>query len=145
MRSFGAPKRIQAFGEEHTVSEWSQITGIKAASINARLAEGVDPEDAVSRDHVTQARELWPGANDLPWEADGVAQGLLEQYGPFTLEEVGVFLGVSRERIRQIEEIALRKLKGALEDEGFTREECLGWLVELQEARAGRDSDANVL
>jgi DNA-directed RNA polymerase sigma subunit (sigma70/sigma32) len=32
-------------------------------------------------------------------------------YGPFTLEEVGGMMGVTRERIRQIEAIALNKLR----------------------------------
>ena len=32
-------------------------------------------------------------------------------HGPFTLEEVGNMMGVTRERIRQIENKALRKLK----------------------------------
>ena len=32
-------------------------------------------------------------------------------YGPFTLEEVGDMMGVTRERIRQIEAKALKKLR----------------------------------
>jgi len=43
----------------------------------------------------------------------------LEEGGPKTLREVGRLVGLSRERVRQIERRALEKLKEALEGAGF--------------------------
>jgi RNA polymerase primary sigma factor len=39
--------------------------------------------------------------------------------GPFTLEETGRFLGITRERVRQIQEKAMKKLRQSGEIEGF--------------------------
>jgi hypothetical protein len=52
----------------------------------------------------------YEGLNDLPYERDLVAQVLVSGKGPMLADEVGVVFGCTRERIRQIEENALRKL-----------------------------------
>lgn len=67
---------------------------------------------------LAEAGEAWPGL----WRADDSDEGelavaSLEAYrelasvGPFTLAEIGLLLGLSRERIRQIEEAALRRVR----------------------------------
>ena len=43
--------------------------------------------------------------------------GLFDEQGPRTLEEVGRSLGLSKERIRQIQEKALRKLRKIVDPE----------------------------
>ena len=67
-------------------------------------------------------RELWPGANELPWELDHVCQALVRAHGPFTLEEVGVCFGFTKERARMVEEIALRKLGVTIDEEDVADE-----------------------
>ena len=47
-------------------------------------------------------------------------------YGPFTLEEVGDMMGVTRERIRQIEAKALLKLRKHLQERGIKPSDLLG-------------------
>ena len=44
----------------------------------------------------------------------------LHGYAVSTLEEVGLEIGVTRERVRQIQMDALKKLKRILEHEGFS-------------------------
>lgn len=44
---------------------------------------------------------------------------------PMTLEECGVVMGVTRERVRQIEKAALIKLRARLEARGFKLEDIL--------------------
>jgi DNA-directed RNA polymerase sigma subunit (sigma70/sigma32) len=50
-----------------------------------------------------------------------------------TLDEVAAVLGVTRERVRQIEAQALRKVRHGLERRGFTEEAVCEYLAELPE------------
>lgn len=85
-----------------------------------------------------EKRELWPGANALPFEADSMVQRLIDWHGPFTLEVVGACLGLTRERIRQVEESARRKFRANLEAEGFDADEVMQLLEERAALRDRR-------
>ena len=42
-------RKIHCFGETHTVSEWTMITGINRNTINSRLNKGLSPEKILAR------------------------------------------------------------------------------------------------
>lgn len=57
----------------------------------------------------TPPRDVW----DMPLEDDPWAQAAIDvacEEGHLTLDDIGKLMGVSRERVRQVAEIALRKL-----------------------------------
>lgn len=61
-----------------------------------------------------------PILSDAPYEEDFVAQVFVTMYpNGATLESVGAVFGVTRERIRQIEAKAIRKLKHTCDAEGI--------------------------
>ena len=73
----------------------------------------------------------------LEWEDDPGAQAFFAQHpGGATLEEVAAALGVTRERVRQIEEVALRKCRREAKRIGVPVAALLGTLDELRDKRA---------
>lgn len=60
-----------------------------------------------------------------PYENDALAQSMV-WHGPLTLEQIGDLMNVSRERVRQIEFVAMRRLRAACAREGIRIEEVLG-------------------
>lgn len=75
-------------------------------------------------------------------EVDGVEHYYDAEEGrQYTLEEIGRVMGVTRERIRQIEETALRKMWRALDSMG--RRENISpdeWMQILTDSHAGEDT-----
>lgn len=67
--------------------------------------------------------------NDTSYAEDAACRRFVEEHPDgATLEEIGDFCGVTRERIRQIEAKALRKLRLACLREGVAFEDFLGVL-----------------
>lgn len=87
-------------------------------------------------------RDVW----DLPMEHDPWGQAACDvaiEGNLFTLNEAGHLMGVSRERIRQIEEGALRKLKRALNLSGDSRDviELLLRAIETERGERARGDE----
>lgn len=112
--------KVEAFGEVLSIEAWSARTGIKAAVIRRRLKH-LAPEAALSlSDYAHYSTDALPGGpkswtwDGLSWERDPWAQQFVDEHpGGASLEEVGDAIGVTRERVRQIEEKAIRKLQRA--------------------------------
>lgn len=74
-----------------------------------------------------------PAADDAtPFLEDVPCRLLVRRFGPMSLDEVGQALGVTRERARQIEFAALRKLRRACLAEGMTLEEAQDLIAHIQ-------------
>jgi hypothetical protein len=69
----------------------------------------------------------------LPWELDEAARDFVAKHPDGgTLHEVGEALGVTRERVRQIEEKALRKLARSIEQQhGEARALLFAWFQQI--------------
>ena len=123
---------IEAFGESHTLAEWAVITACGESTLRKRLSEH-PPEVALampSYTHVDATAD--PGAprswtwDLLPWEDDVWARRWVATHpSGATLDEVGDALGVVRERVRQIEETAKRKLRLAADALGLSYEDLV--------------------
>ena len=102
--------------------------GIRPASLNApisddgltELGESVADEEARTPFELLRDKDLRSKVDDLLQELSGREKKIIAQRFGFgggerkTLQEVGDRLGVSRERIRQLESVALVKLRRAL-------------------------------
>jgi RNA polymerase primary sigma factor len=72
-----------------------------------------------ARDYRIALDETIPILSKREWMVLGLRFGD-EDHDPWTLEQIGQKLGVTRERIRQIETKACKKLEEALKDQGVT-------------------------
>jgi RNA polymerase primary sigma factor len=119
----GVPKeKIERFGRvlleqdapASQVDESGRMLGIEALADDA-------PEVDVTLDSSQLDEALQEALDTLrPMEADILRMRFGLDDGPgMTLREIGGIYSLSRERIRQIQERALRKLRDALENEGF--------------------------
>ena len=84
--------------------------------------QNIDPADILQDNDVQEHIDLW--LSKLNDKQRAVVERRFGLHGReiSTLEEVGLDLGVTRERVRQIQIEALRRLRGILEREGFSVE-----------------------
>jgi len=84
-----------------------------------------DPSSILQDESVMQHLDEWLDELDEKQRDVVVRRFGLRNYPRGTLEEVGHELGVTRERVRQIQMDALRKLRRILEHSGYSRENII--------------------
>lgn len=88
--------------------------GFGGASASERLAHpGPSPEDEVAESHQREqmARALEVAVAELPERERTIIQSRWLQEDPLTLEQVGSVFGISKERVRQLEERAKKRVR----------------------------------
>ena len=84
-----------------------------------------DPEFILQDENVMNHLDDWLGELDEKQREVVVRRFGLRNHPRGTLEEVGKELGVTRERVRQVQMDALRRLRRILENSGYSRENIL--------------------
>lgn len=84
-----------------------------------------DPSSILQDESVMQHLDAWLDELDEKQRDVVVRRFGLRNYPRGTLEEVGRELGVTRERVRQIQMDALRKLRRILEQSGYSRDNII--------------------
>lgn len=113
------------------VDEMSMRMGQRDLSLDVELAEGDDyslldilPDRRPSQEHLLIAREerhllgerTRLALEELPSRERQIVEQRILSETPRTLQEIADEFGISRERVRQLEQNALRRLKSALSD-----------------------------
>jgi hypothetical protein len=105
-------RTLTARGRTQTIAEWADELDCAPLTIVKRLRRGLSDDDAVGPISRATDNELWPGANELRYEDDPMAQAVVRRFGGLTLDQVALCLGLnSHERVRQIEEMAFEKIR----------------------------------
>lgn len=86
---------------------------------------GLDPENFLQDENIAKHIDEWLDDLDEKQREVVLRRFGLRNYNRGTLEEVGVELGVTRERVRQIQMDALKRLRRIMETKGFSRENIL--------------------
>lgn len=85
-----------------TIQEWADETGSTKSTVGVRLKRYGSP---MPRPVHTKSKIA-----DLPWEMDAEAQRLVGEKGAMRLEEIAKHFKLSKERIRQTEVSAFKKI-----------------------------------
>ncbi|MGE5445388.1 MAG: RNA polymerase sigma factor RpoH [Ignavibacteriales bacterium] len=135
-----SPEDYKSLAEEFGVSdeaviEMEQRMGGKDLSLDAQVKEGsetthadlLESEESNQEEVITKVEEeeeikrgLEIALRSLKERERFVLENRILADKPLTLEELGTKLNLSRERIRQIENAALKKMKGVLERMGVS-------------------------
>ncbi len=87
--------------------------------------DSADPSSILQNESVIKHLDSWLDELDEKQRDVVVRRFGLRNHPRGTLEEVGLELGVTRERVRQIQMDALRKLRRILEQSGYSRENII--------------------
>ncbi len=90
------------------------------------MEEDQEPAAVLEEEHVGHSVESWLGLLEEKQKEVIVRRFGLHGYERATLEQVGAELGLTRERVRQIQMDALKRLRRILENQGFSCESLLG-------------------
>lgn len=75
--------------------------------------------------------------NLIPKSLGGERQRHVPMGMNMTLEEIADMMGITRERVRQIEKRALQKLRRKLNSYGLTLDDLIGTMTELPQRKSG--------
>lgn len=110
-------KNIRALDVSNTIDKYNQLAD------NIRVEDDIDPEQIIlNQIEHEQLSELIDRLSDRERFILKIRYGFSDG-APHTLADIGGRMNVSRERVRQLEKKALRKLKAIIEAAQETREE----------------------
>jgi len=87
--------------------------------------KSAEPPRCAQREAVSAILDRWLAKLDEKQRAVVERRFGLHGYRRLTLEQIGVEIGVTRERVRQIQIEALRNLRGMMESEGLSMDTLL--------------------
>lgn len=87
--------------------------------------DGLDPESFLQDENIAKHIDTWLDDLESKQKEVVLRRFGLRNYPRGTLEEVGLELGVTRERVRQIQMDALKRLRRIMENSGFSKENIM--------------------
>ena len=90
------------------------------------MEEGREPAAVLEDEDISHSVDNWLNQLDIKQKDVIVRRFGLHGYERATLEQVGEELGLTRERVRQIQMDALKRLRRILENKGLSGESLLG-------------------
>ncbi len=103
-------------GRTRRLSHWARILGVDVRRLRKELMRrgvceaGMTPSLWVD----TPNSEAYSGANYTRYEDDPICQALVNGRGPLNCTEIGVIFGMSHQRVKQIEQEAIKNLMKAI-------------------------------